>query len=301
MTDWRAAPALLAVVMLSGCASKLAVYRYDNPEIRQRQAVQLQQVVPDAAEQDKIVRHLGPRVGFLVQGKRGVAFDPATVSVPSGRAAAVTADGYWLTALHVIDNHPFYLVETTSKAAGGRRSQAIGRLDDRVTTRVFPGRIVWQDRHLDLAVLKFERPSPDHLVFHEGPLAPGTRVHAADDSGRGVFMNHRGTSGMVGNGIFHAAGHVLSAGKRRRGQDGMIIESTMVSRGGMSGAPMVTDSGEMVGIIIQVEINSFIPHRSQTVAVMIPPARIAQIIEADRRTSRAAAQSAAPSATPPAT
>jgi S1-C subfamily serine protease len=296
--DWRAAPALVAVMMLSGCASKLAVYRYDNPDIRQRQAVQLQKVVPDPADQDRIVRHLGPRVGFLVQGKRGVDFDPATVSVPSGRAAAITADGYWLTALHVIENHPFYLVETTAKAAGGRGDRTIGRLDDRVITKVFPGRIVWQDRQLDLAVLKFERPSPSHLSFHHGPLTPGTRVHAADDSGRGVFMQHRGTSGMVGNGIFHAAGHVLSAGKRRRGRDGMIIESTMVSRGGMSGAPMVTDTGEMVGIIIQVEINSIIPHRSQTVAVMIPPERITRIIEDDRRASRAAA--AAPSATPPA-
>lgn len=283
----RAALAAILALLSIGCSSQLAVYRYDNPEIRQRQATQLQGVVPDAAEQARIVRHLGPRVGFLVRGERGVPFDPTNVSVASGRAAAVTADGYWLTALHVIENHPFYLIETTAKTAGSGPNNTIGRLDERVLTRVFPGRIVWQDRSLDLAILKFERHSPHHLAFHQGPLEAGSRVHAADDSGRGVYMTHRGTTGIVGNGVFHAAGKVLSAGKRRRGKDGILIESDMVSRGGMSGAPMVTDSGEMVGIIIQVEINSILPHRSQTAAVMIPPHRIAAIIEADRRATLA--------------
>lgn len=263
--------ALAVTVALASCSANLEVYQYDNPHIRNRQTEQLDRTLPDQDERIRMMRLIGPRVGFLIRREPGEAFDPDKVAAPSGRGACISSDGYYMTALHVVQDRPFYLVDTSP---GSKK------------TNVLQGRMVWKDQGLDLAILKFEKTSPHYFGDWQSGAKPGTMLHAADDWGRGILKLKGGTADMdtlIGNGAFQAAGSVRSSGKRKRGNGGILIENQMVARGGMSGAPLVTPTGEMAGIIIQVEINPLMKNRSQTLGIMIEPERITEIIDEDRR------------------
>lgn len=273
-------------IALASCSAKLQVYQYDNPHIRNRQSEQLDRTLPDPAERQRMMRLIGPRVGFLVRGEPGEAFDPQKVSAPSGRAAAISPDGYYMTALHVVQELPFYLVETSLRSGENAGIYPLADVARHYDASVSEGRVVWKDAKLDLAILKFEKTSPHYFGSWRAGAPHGTMLHAADDWGRGILKLKDGTADMttlVGNGAFQAAGAVRSSGKRKRGTGGTLIESRMVARGGMSGAPLVTPAGEMAGIIIQVEINPLMTNSSQTIGIMIEPERIAQIIDNDRR------------------
>jgi S1-C subfamily serine protease len=288
MSIWSRVRPLALVALASGlasCAANLGVYRYDNPDIRRRQGEQLDQTLPDTAERQRMLRLIGPRVAFLVSGEAGAAFDPQQVLAPSGRAACIAPDGYYLTALHVIGKDPFYLLNTTLRPGEKAGAYSFDEMARHYHSEVHEGRVVWKDAALDLAILKFDRSTPDYFAQWRAGAPAGTMLHAADDWGRGV-LRLNGTStdsaSLIGNGAFQAAGVVSHSGRRKRGKGGLLIESEMVSRGGMSGAPLVTPAGEMAGIIIQVEINPLMKNRSQTLGIMIAPERIAAILETDR-------------------
>jgi len=278
--------ALAVTVVLASCSAKLEVYQYDNPQIRHRQSEQLDRTLPDPGERQRMMRLIGPRVGFLVRGGPGEAFDPEKVSAPSGRAACISPDGYYMTALHVVQDLPFYLVETSVRSGESAGIYPLADVALHYDASVSEGRVVWKDVKLDLAILKFERSSPHHFDSWRAGAPSGTMLHAADDWGRGTLKLKDGTADMstlVGNGAFQAAGTVRTSGKRKRGKGGIVIESRMVARGGMSGTPLVTPAGEMAGIIVSVEINPLATNSSQTIGIMIEPTRIAEIIAADRR------------------
>ena len=78
----------LTAVLVS-CSANLEVYRYDNPDIRRRQSEQLDRTLPSVEERERMMRFIGPRVGFLVRGEHGEPFDPRKISVASGRAACI--------------------------------------------------------------------------------------------------------------------------------------------------------------------------------------------------------------------
>jgi S1-C subfamily serine protease len=271
---------------LVSCSSDLEVYRYDNPSIRGRQQAQLDAALPPGPGRERVKRFIGPRVGFLVSGDPRQGFDPLRSSVGTGRAACVTEDGYYLTACHVVDGDPFFLVEPS----GWQKPFALDKRSWRSEPQVYPGRIVWRDPAADLALVKFERCCPRFFGSVVAEAGPGVVVHTADDVGRGlvhVSASAAGTGSLVGNGAFQAAGTVISSGRRWRGTEARVMSTDMVARGGMSGSPLVTGNDELAGIIVQVEVNPFLPGRARTIAVMMPPARLHEIIGHDRKSPRA--------------
>lgn len=108
---------------------------------------------------------------------------------------------------------------------------------------------------------------------------------SADDQGRGVFpangQNETSTEDLLGNGSFFAAGKVMFSPRQNLGARITRISTTLVGRGGMSGAPLVTTDHELCGIIQRIEMPGLF-RSPKTVASMIAPDFLHEIIKADR-------------------
>lgn len=268
---------------LNGCSYGLRNYRYDNAMVREQQGQLLEIHLPDRAIRERMMSSVAPRVGFLACGDPSKGFDPVAETYGNGRAAAITKDGYYLTANHVVNEDEVFLVETVFrwKPGQGPPTEVITQeaLEDWVTIKIYPGRIVWSRPDLDLAIVKFPRKSRQYFDDWTWDLEEGQLLYSADDSGRGTFDPEVGMDSYVGNGSFEAAGRVTSVRSALFSSEGKVIRSDLLARGGMSGAPIVTEDGELCGIIVRLEGN---PTQFQTVANMISPEKIREIVEKDR-------------------
>lgn len=186
----------------------MSIRRYDNPAIRTLQEEETARHLGADTDRAGLKREIGLRVSRLLPG---VAEEAEGTSVEGGRAVALTADGYFLTAFHVVDDGPCFIEETRRI---GRFSGMIGpgKLDRHVRVERHAGRLVWSDPRIDLAILKFalsERPHFDKLKV---PPRRGEVVFTSDDEGRMVMpVREDGRSVLslkdaIGNGAFFAAG-----------------------------------------------------------------------------------------------
>lgn len=143
-----------------------------------------------------------------------------------GSAVPITADGYFLTADHVI------------ASAKGRRVSLLLRRDGRL--RAFPARIVWRGPARDLALLHAEVATPDHYRWTPGNrwLPQGTPVMHA-----GIATGFSSSSGKL---ITPVAPDSPFSGGRRFKHD-IPLEP------GDSGGPVVDARGRLVGVNSAVE------------------------------------------------
>lgn len=274
----RALSLLAAAGLVTSCFSPPAVYLADNPEIRARQTARLARFLPTEADRQRIYELLGPRTAFI----EGMAYDGESAN--SGRAACLTHDGYFLTANHVVEAGDPVLLETHVSPeippgvtlVHGEGSSPL------IQTEAVRGRVVWRDPELDLAVLKF--PGFFHATFDEPAhrVAPGAVVYAADDTGQGYLAADESVDSLVGNGPFLVAGHLKSVRPVGGSDQAVFATASLVTRGGMSGAPVATPDGRLVGIIVRVRINALLPGWSRAEITMLGERRLADIIEADR-------------------
>ncbi|MES2467572.1 MAG: serine protease [Verrucomicrobiota bacterium] len=267
----RAALALLSSWMLVGCGLGGLRHRHDdNRHVRALQEASLSPFGDRPVAGQDIDGFFRDKVGLItVNGG----------NIPVGRAAAVSRDGYFLTAWHVVDESGFRLSDTVS-------------LVPRFRVREYPGRVVWYDKDADLAMVKFDfRPSWQFRAG-EPSLAEGEAVFSGA-SGRNSGMrivpwNESGTyhldtvlKGAVGNGPFRTAGKVTDLKVLHEGSLRMVYESTLVARGGMSGAPVVDCQGHLAGIVTGARVKLF--PGAMTTFSMLDPGTLVTIIEADRR------------------
>lgn len=143
-----------------------------------------------------------------------------------GSAVPITADGYFLTADHVI------------ASARGRRISVLLRRDGRL--RAFPARIVWRIPGGDLAVLHAEVATPEHYRWTPGHhwLPQGTPVMHA-----GIATGFSSSSGKL---ITPVPPDSPFAGSRSFKHD-IPLEP------GDSGGPVVDARGLLVGVNSAVE------------------------------------------------
>lgn len=276
---------VILLFMMVGCTTDSQIWRYDNPTIRRLQEEETSRHFSDEKTRNDLVKQIEERTHFIYT--RPTKGDTKiTRQFSGGRAGAVTADGYFLTAYHVVQDVLFYLEKTEMIRNPPMEGFPTSQMNKYFSTKRYPGRLVWQNSDLDLAILKFSVTNWPSFTDFKVPPDQGDLVIAADDEGYGfIVANDEGQTdagNMIGNGDFMAAGLIREGVKKDSESSSAVFSTTLVARGGMSGAPVVTDSQELCGIIVRGE--GFFPFQSpRTVAVMIEPGILFEIIEFDRK------------------
>lgn len=259
----------LVFVSLVSCVN-VNDWGQDAPHIRELQKKSLVGIPNKPIDGQGIEDFFRDRVGLIATAKK---------RLPTGRAVPISADGYFLTAWHVVDEGEFFLsdfVQLKSLPVG-----VVVKAKDYYRVDKHPGRVVWHDKKVDLAIVKF-----DFQIEHQFRLASyqgrdGSRVFsAAVGTNSGTLLVSDGISDGVGNGPYQTAGSILKSRSVGREKKGFVYGSTLVARGGMSGGPVVDIAGNLVGVITQIRPS--IGAAPTTSFSMIAPSDIAELIRKDR-------------------
>ena len=266
-------------VAIVGC-SCVAPHEYssDNPTTRAHQTASLNGFDNTVAGQ-QLDAFLGPRTGWiltedslLVTG--GTSEDGEAVNL-GGRAAALSSDGYYLTAAHVVDGaNPVMVLPPNVQFTRGTQAVFNGQ------PCIFSsGRVVEVFHPDDVALVKFGHTSPAYFQ----------KSIDADEIQAETILYVAATDGFVignasGNGPFKARGKVARVENRA---DGVATVYTSIPvRGGMSGTPSVDTHGNLVGILTTGRV-SYVSHRTlESEFVSIPISRVVSAIERDRQSPR---------------
>lgn len=268
-----------AVVLLvsTGCGDfALRNWRYDNPSTRKLQARSI------AGLPERPIN--GKTFGQFFRDKVVLIGEPGN-PVPLGRAVPVTADGYILTAWHVVSGGNFHWSDTVLLKPLPEKSGPFKR-SDYIREEKYPGRVVWHDEDIDLAIVKFDHRPPAFLKAAEPPVPTGTTVFSGADGLNGgvlVATSDHLRDG-IGNGPYKTAGKVTKVREDKGGIRRFIYHSTLVARGGMSGAPVVDEKGNLVGIVTRIRARLFT--HPVTSFSMVDPEFVEKIIGEDRRSRR---------------
>ena len=216
------------------------------------------------------IDYASERTAYLIPGddvqspERGVfVLDPLR---GAGRGAALTRDGYYLTANHVVD-----------------ATDNPGLLDFSRAPGVHRGRVVKRFEAADLALVKFDfRPRAWFSDWQEGPVK-GEHVFAA------AATDQWQQEPLSGNGGFEASGDAIEVLPIRGGEayGAMAAKTTLPARGGMSGAPLVDAEGRLVGIMLESRDAPLRPPGFKiSVSGMISPDVLEKLVKEDRRGKR---------------
>jgi S1-C subfamily serine protease len=181
--------------------------------------------------------------------------------IQAGMAAAISDDGYWLTAAHCTDPEPLVLVRPT----------ADGRLEH------WPARVVWRAPSDGVTNVMDVAPYRDLAILHtrvDAPIPAFTLASSPPISGRVLCM---------GAGIATtrwSAGRVLGVEPSPAACVTLVRHDAPLFYGD-SGGPAVLDDGTLVGVNVERVWGFLIPDWS--VAAWLEPRVIRDVIEADRR------------------
>ena len=262
----------LSLVLSFVSCTNFKDWNKDTPPIRELQKKSLEGVPENPIAGEGIKEFFRDRVGLIASSQNGF---------PSGRAAPLSTDGYFLTAWHVVNEGEFYLSDFVKLKPFPEG--VVFKAEDYYRIDRHPGRVVWRDKKVDLAIVKFDFEVPSEHVF-----SPANYIGA---TGAGVFSAAFGTnSGSllvtesiadgIGNGPYQTAGVILNSRKVKASHTSVIYRSNLVARGGMSGGPVVDSSGNLIGIIAR--IHSVLFDSPTTSFTMIRAKDIFALIEQDR-------------------
>ena len=166
-----------------------------------------------------------------------------------GAAAAVSADGYYLTAAHDLSLGPAHLVIEV----GGE-------------VRSAPARVVWTDPDFDVAVLHADlAPEDCFALVPDRELAEGEVVLSFSHMLGPAAGQLQDDVDLPGEGDYVA----------------LTLPHSTPLRRGFSGAPAITLDGELLGVDTSTGWETIFTRRSWMSRVR--PARLQELMEADRR------------------
>ncbi|RYD23095.1 MAG: serine protease [Verrucomicrobiaceae bacterium] len=263
------------VVLSTGCGEQaLKNWRYDNLSTRKLQAASIVGL-PERPIAGKTFSEFFKDKVVLI-GAPGVP-------VPLGRGAPVAEDGYVLTAWHVVDRGSFLWSDTVLLKPLPKKSGPFKSSDYFRETK-YPGRVVWHDEDVDLAIVKFDHRPSAILKAAKSPVERGTAVFSGAAGLNGGVLVGNSLDEGIGNGPFKTAGRVTKVRKDDGAIRRFIYQSTLVARGGMSGSGVVDEKGRLVGIVTRIHARVFTP--PATSFTMIDPESLERIIRQDRVSHR---------------
>lgn len=261
---------LFLSLALANCGVGGLRHRYeDNGQVRALQEASVARYGKQPIAGQSIDEFFKSKVGLIaVEGG----------ALPVGRAAPISADGYYLTAWHVVADAKVQLTETN---VDGKQ----------VRVDKYSGKVVWHDAQADLAIVKFGFRPPAFFNAQAAPLEKGEGVFSgANGRNSGTLITKQNSTGTydleeslrtaTGNGSFRTAGEVTSAGALDGQPPRIIYASTLIGRRGMSGGPVVNRTGHLVGIITGMQAKLF--SGTKTSFSMIDAKALDAIIQADR-------------------
>ncbi len=172
-----------------------------------------------------------------------------------GSCAPVTEDGYFLTVSHVLSHDETFVLYATSDGESTYIDAA-------------KCRVVYRDDGTDFAIVKAEIRTPRHLEYRTAPLSPGTTLFA------GGWMHEKA------GGKFREIIPVSANGQRTPFYK--VITSIPMIKGD-SGSPLIDQDGRLCGVLSTMRLGVVVKMKPLSTAVMLEPAEITRIIEADRR------------------
>ncbi|WOO43076.1 serine protease [Rubellicoccus peritrichatus] len=267
------------------------MYLSENAKIRELQKSQAEELIPDPDQRKALVKILNSKVDVVYAPRDGEKEISNSNQNPIGRVAAISSDGYYLTAYHVVDESPFYievyeedprytkLVQAAIREKGYLilNQEEQKQFDNKYT--YLEGRIVWFDPKNDLSIVKFDRSRTD--FFKDIVDAPDDGALLISSSAGGLTWTRSGQSfeDRVGNGDYFAVGKLISIQRRENGRN--LLKTNMIARSGMSGGPVATIDGHFCGIITRVHFDYKGEYESCTVNVMSAE-EILNIVRQDR-------------------
>jgi hypothetical protein len=170
-----------------------------------------------------------------------------------GSCAPVSADGYFLTAAHVLAHKDSYVLYATSS-------------NGRTYIDYAPVRVIYRNDPADFAIVKAEIATPRFLRYRREPLSPTSTLFAGGwmhEKGGGLFLEHQAVpSDTVG-------------------QFRKIVTSLPMIKGD-SGSPLIDQHGRLCGVLSTMRLGVVIKMKPKSTAVMMDIAAIENLIKADR-------------------
>ncbi len=219
----------------------------------------------------RLVRHATTRLTdgkLTLQGTIGFGTSDGSVLL-RGSVVAIDRRGYYLTAAHAVRGDPLWV------CCGGVF---------RAAQLVFRG-----DADFDAAVLAIDRPIRDAFDWADaGRYSAGDTVLQAGPSDSGAPSLMRLLGGRPPMQLF--AGRLCGV-EDAVGPDGgyQLVTSSLPSRGGDSGGPVMTRAGALIGICVRAN-----PIVARSYAVRPSPAWVREVIEQDYNARPSAPPSTGP-------
>jgi S1-C subfamily serine protease len=228
MAAWALRLLTLSSLLLAGCASSSSpaidpaprthLIRPAATALSPQQAAELQ-----TARQARRAAVVEIRTEFHEPPAAETASATVVVKESGGSGIAIDAGGLILTNGHVVTDATYVFV--------------------RVGDREYPAEQVAIHRELDLAMVRIAEPLQDTLQFRPGTVLSGQPVIAIS----GVPEQASGAAGVVTrNGVSLQE----AIDPLRRLDYGNLIECTAALRPGFSGGPIVSETGEWLGISV---------------------------------------------------
>ena len=170
-----------------------------------------------------------------------------------GSCAPVTADGYFLTAAHVLSHEESYVLYATSNEKSTFIDYA-------------PVRVIYRNDAADFAIVKAELKTPRYLTYRREPMTPETTLFAGGwmhEKGGGLFLEAQPAQGD-------------SEGKFTR------IVTTLPMIKGDSGSPLIDQKGHLCGVLSTMRLGVIVKMKPKSTAVMMEYQEVERLIRADR-------------------
>lgn len=170
-----------------------------------------------------------------------------------GSCSPVSADGYFLTAAHVLTHNDSFVLYATSNSKKTYIDYA-------------PVRVVYKNESADFAIVKASISTPRYLRYRRTPLKEDSTLFAGGwmhEKAGGLFLEHQEVEG-AGNGHFKK------------------VVTTLPMIKGDSGSPLIDQNGELCGVLSTMRLGVVIKMKPKSTAVMMDADQIEALIRKDR-------------------
>jgi hypothetical protein len=170
-----------------------------------------------------------------------------------GSCAPVSADGYFLTAAHVLAHKDSYVLYATSNQR-------------RTYIDYAPIRVVYRNDAADFAIVKADISTPRYLRFRSEALKPSDTLFA------GGWMHERAGGEFI---------QYLPVENAPPGHFQKVVTSLPMIKGD-SGSPLIDQRGRLCGVLSTMRLGVVIKMKPKSTAVRMEPSEVERIIRQDR-------------------